>query len=36
MWWRWLKALRMGRRGVKEAAVSGGDDDALMVGGGGC
>lgn len=27
LWWRWLKALRMGRRGEKEAAVSGGDDD---------
>lgn len=31
LWWRWLKALRMGRRGVKGAAVSGGDDDAMVV-----
>jgi hypothetical protein len=31
LWWRWLKALRMGRRGVKGAAVSGGDDAMVVV-----
>lgn len=36
LWWRWLKALRMGRRGEKDSAASGGggdDDVTLMVGG---